>query len=163
VGLTHNFILNRVTTCSCKFSQSNDAVFVFKELIMGAIHKIRDAVFTHFYRSLPPCGSVWQLAVHPIIKYVTLSQPPPPTPKKTILTKHKFNTQQQIQNVIYKSTLFLLNLSLKSFPLRFSLVCWLNGSAVFHDGNVRRSILIENINWSSEGHIRSCTVLFCYI
>jgi hypothetical protein len=117
-----------------------------------------------------PCHSVWQLAVHPIIKYVTLSQPQPnPPPQKKhnkILTKHKFNMRQHIQNVIYKSTLFqsitlLINLSLNSFPVRVSLVRWINESAVFH-GDVRRSILIENIDLSSKGHIFASTVLFCY-
>jgi hypothetical protein len=28
-------------------------------------------IFANFYPSLPPYDSVWQLAVHPIIKYVT--------------------------------------------------------------------------------------------
>jgi hypothetical protein len=71
-----------------------------------------------FYPSLPPCDNVWQLAVQLIIKYVTLSQPPPPKKNQQILAKQKFNMQQQIQNVLYKSTLFqcLIKPRPKLFP-----------------------------------------------
>jgi hypothetical protein len=55
----------------------------------------------------------------------------------------------------------LLNLDLNSFPLTFSLVCCINESAAFY-GDVRRSILIENIDLSSKGHIFAYMVLFCY-
>jgi hypothetical protein len=89
------------------------------------------------------------------------SEPTPP-PQKKILTKHKFNMQQQIQNVIYKSTLFqcLIKPQPKQFPTQVLVVRWINESAVFHGD--ARSILIENIDLSSKGHIFASTVLFCY-
>jgi hypothetical protein len=131
----------------------------------GAIHKILDAAFANFFPSLPPSDCVWQLAVHPIIKHATLCQPRSPIQKKpkysqnTNLTcNNRFKTLPAINRHYFNA---ILKLSLNSFPLRFSLVCWINGSAVFHS-NVWRSILIENIDFSSKGHMFTSTVLFCY-
>jgi hypothetical protein len=109
-----------------------------------------------FYPSLPPCDSVWQLAVHHIIKYVTLNQPPKYSQNTNLIWNNRFKTLS-INRHYFNA---LLNLGLNSFPLRFSLVRWINRSAVFH-GDVR-SILIENIDLSSKGHIFASTVLFCY-
>ena len=160
MGLTHNFILN-LTTCLCKFSQSIKwSGFCLQRINYGGHSQ---NTWRCFYPFLPLPTTLWQCVTASCTPHHNIRNSEPTTPpQKKILTKHKFNMQQQIQNVIKKSTLFILNLSLNSFPLRFSLVCWLNGSAVFH-GNVRRSILIENINLSSTGHIFASTILFCYI
>jgi hypothetical protein len=83
-----------------------------------AIHKIRDTVFANFLPLPTPCDSAWQLAVHPIIEYVTLSQLSLPP--------------------LYSDTDFnaLLNLSLNSltpdqtppYPHERHVFCeWLNG------------------------------------
>ena len=73
--------------------------------------------------------------------------------------------QQQIQNVIYTSTLCkcLIKPWPKQFPTQvlagsLNKQCVNKLSAVFH-GDVWRSILIENIDSSSKGHIFARTVL----
>ena len=100
------------------------------------------------------------------------SEPIPP-PSPNILTEHKCNMQQQIQNVIYKSTLFqcLIKPRPKQFPTQV-----LAGSLNKRQCRIpwrcqeeHQYILIENIDLSSKtkGHIfastRSCFVFLAGI
>ena len=118
-----------------------------------------------FYPSLP-CDSVTASSTpHHKIRDSEPTTPPPPK-KNKILTKHKFNTQQQIQNVIYKSTLFqcFIKPRPKQFPtqvLAGSLNNW-ECRIPWRYQEEQQYILIENIDLSSKGHIFASTVLFCY-
>jgi hypothetical protein len=103
--------------------------------------------FTPLYPLVTVCDTASSTPHHKICDYEPTT-PPPPTPlPPNILTKHICNNRFKTLFINWHYFNALLNLGLNGFPLRFSLVCWINGSAVFHAISGGTAIYFDRKHW----------------